>query len=99
MTKNKWEKRLVEQMPRLLRYAKALTHNSELAEDLVQDCMERAWSRRWLYDPNLDLTTWLFTIMHNLYINQVKKLANRQITVPLESVELSDRSDNNNMVP
>jgi len=98
MTKIKWEKRLAEQMPRLLRYARALTYNRELAEDLVQDCLERAWSRRWLYDSSRDLRTWLFTIMHNLYINQIKKLENRQITVPIETVDLAASADNNTML-
>jgi RNA polymerase sigma-70 factor (ECF subfamily) len=98
MTKKKWEKVLAEQMPRLMLYAKALTHNSELAEDLVQDCLERAWSRRWLYDANRDLRAWLLTIMHNIFVNQIQKLENQQTIVPIETVELSGRSENDVMV-
>lgn len=41
-----------------------------------------------LFDEKRDLRVWLFTIMHNLYINHLNKLENRQITVPVESIEL-----------
>lgn len=92
MNKHQWEKRLADQIPGLIRYARALTHNSHYAEDLLQDCLERAWSRRLLFDENRDLRVWLFTIMHNLYINHLNKLENRQTTVPLETLELG-RSD------
>ena len=94
MNKHKWEKQLAEQIPGLLRYAKALTHNGHFAEDLLQDCLERAWSRRLLYDQDKDLRVWLFTIMHNLYINHLNKLENRQLTIPVESLELGSSDDN-----
>jgi len=73
MTRQKWEKRLADQLPHLLRYANALTRNTELAEDLVQDCLERAWSKKFLWNSKRQLRPWLFTIMHNLFINQLKK--------------------------
>jgi len=94
MNRHKWEKSLSEQIPALLRYAKALTHNGHFAEDLLQDCLERAWSRRLLFDENKDLRIWLFTIMHNLYINHLNKLENRQVTVPVESIEIANNDDN-----
>lgn len=56
-------------VPALRRYARALTHNIDRADDLVQDCLERALSRRSLFRPNGPLRPWLFTILTNLHRN------------------------------
>ncbi len=64
------------QIPRLRRYARALTGNAVRADDLVQDCLERALSRRDQWRPDSDLRAWLFTIMHNLHINAVRRERN-----------------------
>lgn len=61
------------QIPRLRRYARALTGNKVRADDLVQDCLERALSRMDHWRPGSDLRAWLFTIMHNLHINAVRR--------------------------
>lgn len=65
------------QVPRLRRYARALMRGGEEADDLVQDCLERAWSRAHLWRPDSDLRAWLFAIMHNLYVNRVRHQARR----------------------
>lgn len=65
------DKESIEQhIPSLRRYARALTGNSEHADDLVQDVCERAWRRLNLWRGEGSLRAWLFTIMHNLNINQ-----------------------------
>lgn len=56
-------------MPALRRYARALTHNIDQADDLVQDCLERAISRRALFRPKGPLRPWLFTILVNIHRN------------------------------
>ena len=53
-------------VPALRRYARALTRNADLADDLVQDCLERAISRRGLLRPSGPVRPWLFTILLNL---------------------------------
>lgn len=63
---------IITYIPHLRRYARALTGDYTSSEDLVQDTLERAWGRMALWRPGSDLRAWLFTIMHNLYINQVK---------------------------
>ena len=68
------------QVPRLRRYARALLRGGEEADDLVQDCLERAWSRAHLWRPDSDLRAWLFSIMHNLYVNRVRRQARRPAT-------------------
>jgi len=59
-------------IPRLRRYARALTGERIAADDLVQDTLERAWRKLHLFRRGTDLRAWMFTIMHNLYVNQVR---------------------------
>lgn len=56
-------------VPALRRYARALTRNIDHADDLVQDCLERAISRRGLFRPRGPMRPWLFTILVNLHRN------------------------------
>ncbi|MFZ5508496.1 MAG: RNA polymerase sigma factor [Pseudomonadota bacterium] len=62
---------IVAEIPRLRRYARALTGDPARADDLVQDTLERALGRFFLFRPG-NLRAWLFSIMHNLFINQAK---------------------------
>lgn len=62
---------LVAAIPRLRRYAHVLTGNSARADDLVQDALLRAWDKRRLWRAGSDLRAWLFTIMHNIFVNQL----------------------------
>jgi len=61
-----------EHIPRLRRYARALMGDRVGADDLVQDTLERAWGRFHLWESGTDLRAWLFSIMHNLHVNQVR---------------------------
>ncbi len=74
-------KRLVELIPRLRRYARALVGDRAGADDLVQDTLERAWAKLHLYRRGTDLRAWLFTVMHNVHVNRVRAL---RATDPLE---------------
>jgi RNA polymerase sigma-70 factor (ECF subfamily) len=60
---------LASQIPRLRRYARALTHDVAWADDLVQDTLERALQRRWMFRLNTNLIAWLFTLLYRLYLN------------------------------
>ena len=62
----------IQHIPRLRRYARALTADRARADDLVQDTLERALVKFHLWQPESDLRAWLFTIMHNVYVNQVR---------------------------
>jgi RNA polymerase sigma-70 factor (ECF subfamily) len=64
--------RLVELIPRLRRYARALVGDRSTADDLVQDTLERAWTKLHLYRRGTDLRAWLFTVMHNVHVNRVR---------------------------
>lgn len=64
---------LIEQIPGLRRYARALTGDAWAADDLVQDTLERACAKWRLWLVGSDLRAWLFTLMHNLYVSQVRQ--------------------------
>jgi len=66
------ESPITQHIPRLRRYARALTGERSAADDLVQDTLERALSRFHLWRQGSDLRAWLFTIMHNIYVNQTR---------------------------
>jgi RNA polymerase sigma-70 factor (ECF subfamily) len=68
---------LVAAIPRLRRYARVLTGDATRADDLVQDTLARAWEKRALWQAGTDLRAWLFTIMHNVHVNQLA-LARRE---------------------
>lgn len=63
---------IVALIPRLRRYARALTGERIAADDLVQDTLERAWKKLHLFRTGTDLRAWLFTVMHNVFVNQVR---------------------------
>jgi RNA polymerase sigma-70 factor (ECF subfamily) len=66
-------KQIVDHLPGLRRYARALTGDAWAADDLLQDTLERACSKWRLWLAGSDLRAWLFTLMHNLFIDQVRR--------------------------
>jgi RNA polymerase sigma factor (sigma-70 family) len=64
-------------IPALRRYARALVRNHAVADDLVQDCLERAVSRWDQRREDGDLRSWLFAILHNLAVTQFRRTATR----------------------
>jgi len=62
---------VVAYIPNLRRYARALVNDAEAADDLVQDTLERAVRKFALWRPG-NLRAWLFSIMHNVFVNQLK---------------------------
>jgi RNA polymerase sigma-70 factor, ECF subfamily len=77
-------RQIVEQIPHLRRYARALLGDSDRADDLVQDCLERAWSRFHMVRSDGNLRAWMFTIMHNLNANAARRASRRPRTVAYE---------------
>ena len=78
---------VIEQLPGLRRYARVLTGDAWAADDLVQDTLERACSKWLLWRSGSDLRAWLFTLMHNLYLNQ------RRGSPPLAAVDIDEVRD------
>jgi RNA polymerase sigma-70 factor, ECF subfamily len=72
-------------IPALRRYARALCHDRELADDLVQDCLERAMRKRSLFRPQGPVRPWLFRILLNLYRNDLRRIRRQGVHVPVDA--------------
>ena len=75
------------EIPRLRRYARALTRDLIAADDLVQECLTRALSKLHLWQQGTDLRAWLFTILHHQYINHVRRTAREGTAIGLSERE------------
>lgn len=71
------DQRIVAELPMLRKYALRLTRSVHLAEDLVQDCLARALSRRHLFNSDANLRPWLFTVMHNIHVSRCRQMVVR----------------------
>jgi RNA polymerase sigma factor (sigma-70 family) len=80
---------LVAYLPQLRRYARALTGDAWAADDLVQDTLERACERWQLWTAGSDLRAWLFTLMHNLFVDAARRALRQQAgqQVPVQDVQ------------
>ncbi|HXF65660.1 MAG TPA: sigma-70 family RNA polymerase sigma factor [Burkholderiales bacterium] len=74
---------IIRQIPSLRAYARLLVGERFRADDLVQDCLERAWSRLHLFRGDGDIRVWLFTIMHNLYVSDIRREQRRPAVIAL----------------
>lgn len=63
---------IVACIPSLRRYARGLTGDRDQADDLVQDTLERAWSRFSRWQRRGELRAWMFGIMHNQFIDTLR---------------------------
>jgi RNA polymerase sigma-70 factor, ECF subfamily len=75
------------EIPRLRRYARALTRDVAAADDLVQDCLTRALDKLHLWQEGSDLRSWLLTILHNQYVNHVRRAVREGAAVGFNETE------------
>ena len=75
------------EIPRLRRYARALTRDVVSADDLVQDTLTRALGKLHLWQEGSDLRAWLFTILHNQYVNNIRRAVREGAAVALNESE------------
>ncbi len=81
-----FRKQLTNELPYLRRFARALCADASLADDLVQDCAERALSRSNLYDPARPLRAWLFAILRNIFISGLRTSSRLHIVKDLDEL-------------
>lgn len=74
-------------IPGLRRYARAMLRDAHSADDLVQDCLERVVSRWHQRRAEGDVSTWTYTILHNLTINYLRSAKRRGPHVALDDAE------------
>jgi RNA polymerase sigma-70 factor (ECF subfamily) len=77
---------LATHIPFLRRFARALTADSVVADDLVQDCIERALRKHALYDPERPMRAWLYTILRNLHVSGRRSQLRQGASVGLDQV-------------
>ena len=83
---NDFARQLETEIPRLRRYARALTRDVSRADDLVQSCLTRAVAKQHLWQPGTDLRAWLFTILHNQHVNDVRRSVREGVNVAVEEM-------------
>ena len=64
---------LLGAIPNLRAFAVSLTHNSDRADDLVQETLVKAWDKQASFQPGTNLKAWLFTILRNEFYSQIRK--------------------------
>jgi RNA polymerase sigma-70 factor (ECF subfamily) len=85
--------RLIEPLiPALRRYARALMRERAAADDLVQDCLERAISRWHQRRHESDARAWIFAILHNLAMTRLRRAAQRPVHVALDDTDAANLS-------
>ena len=84
---NEFGRLLESEIPRLRRYARALTRNTAKADDLVQSSLVRALEKQHLWQPGSNLRAWLFTILHNQHVNDVRHSLREGSLGPVEDAE------------
>lgn len=68
-----WRTELINVMPMLRAFARSLTRNFAQADDLVQDTLTKAWSKREQFEPGTNLQAWLFTILRNTFYTNARR--------------------------
>src|ERR1700730_8351320 len=76
-------------IPALRRYARALTRNADVADDLVQDTLLRALRSEHLFHGG-EIRSWLYTILTNLNRNRLRSLARRPTLAPIQDDDAPD---------
>ncbi|MCB5174197.1 MULTISPECIES: sigma-70 family RNA polymerase sigma factor [Microvirga] len=84
---NEIEALIQPKIPALRRYAFALTRDNDLADDLVQDCLEHAVRRWHIRAADENLRAWLFAILHNVFISHVRYCSRRGAQVDFTCME------------
>jgi RNA polymerase sigma-70 factor, ECF subfamily len=78
MRMSEFGRTLEQEIPRLRRYARVLTRDSVQADDLVQTTLVRALAKSRLWQPDTNLRHWLFALLHNQRVSDVRRLIREQ---------------------
>jgi len=87
-TVNTFGQKVQAAIPALRRYARALTHDADSADDLVQDTLVRALRSEHLFQGE-EVRSWLYTIMTNLNRNRRRALARRPVLMPIGDEDIA----------
>ena len=91
------EELLIQHIPDLRRFARALERNRVAADDLVQETLERAIRKIHLYEPSGPFIGWLNTIMRNIFVDRVRR-RKLNTSTSLEDAPRNEPYQNENQV-
>lgn len=79
---------MAREIPRLRRYAISLTNDPAMADDLVQDCLERAIRKHHQLNRYGSIRVWLYRILYTVFLDQRRRLSSsaRHRHVPIEDL-------------
>ena len=83
---------IVAMHPRVLRFARSLTHDREAAADMAQETMVRALASQWRFQPGTNLKAWLFRILRNIHLNVLRSARTRPGLVSIEELVVEPTS-------
>jgi RNA polymerase sigma-70 factor (ECF subfamily) len=72
---------LLENLPHLRAFARSLTRDKDLADDLVHDAVVRALTAATQFTPGTNFRAWMFTILRNLFYNENKKWTSKVVSL------------------
>jgi RNA polymerase sigma-70 factor, ECF subfamily len=82
-----FQKSLLAELPHLRRFARALAGDAALADDLVQDCVERALKKQHLYDEARPLRAWLYAILRNIHVSQWRRTSHFGVMADIDDMQ------------
>lgn len=85
-----FRRRLLAVVPRLRRYARALTLDTVAADDLSQQALERALLHWQQFDPQREIGVWLLSIAHNAHLDMIRRESRMRVTDPDEMPQTQD---------
>jgi RNA polymerase sigma-70 factor (ECF subfamily) len=81
-----FQRDLLAELPHLRRFARALAGDAALADDLVQDCVERALKKQHLYDVARPLRAWLYAILRNIHVSQWRQSSHFGVLADIDNM-------------
>jgi RNA polymerase sigma-70 factor (ECF subfamily) len=78
---------LITLIPELRRFARGLAGDPAVADDLVQDCLERAIAKSHLYDASRPLKAWVYAILRNLFISGIRKSQRQPVVKTIDDLQ------------
>ena len=88
-----FRRQLLDVIPRLRRYARALTFDAAAADDLSQQALERALSHWQQFDPQREMGVWVLSIAHNAHQDTVRRESRMTVTDPTELQRVQDENN------
>jgi RNA polymerase sigma-70 factor (ECF subfamily) len=85
-----FRQQLLGAIPRLRRYARALVHSADVADDVVQTALERALAHWHQFDQRRDILVWLISIAHNAYMDEYRRNSRQHTMDPQQAQDTLD---------